>query len=70
MGNVVKLRTLRKKIGQNTVFGDVSIGILEVNLVPKWGMGLYSRASQFSEIFQKFRGGTLLEGGILHAWVR
>ena len=41
-----------------------------MNLVPKWGMGLYSRASQFSEIFQKIGGGTLLEGGILHASVR
>ena len=66
MGNIVKLRTLSRA----SVFGDVSIGILGVNLVPKWGMGLYSRASQFSEIFQKFRGGTLLEGGILHASVR
>ena len=72
MGNVVKLRTLRKKSDKvgPTVFGDVSIGILGVNLVPKWGMGLYSRASQFSEIFQKLRGGTLPEGGILHASVR
>ena len=36
MGIFVKLQTLRKKIGQSTIFGDV-LGILEVNKVPKLG---------------------------------
>ena len=26
-----------------------------MNLDPKWGMGLYSRVPQFSEVFQKIR---------------